>query len=130
MQELWAAAVDKDSRLAVGVAVVAVGGYGRGELFPYSDVDLLFLLDGKLTDKDVKDAIRRLNQELWDCGIRVAPATRRLTECEKFDEENAEFTLSLLDHRRVTGMRRSSSSWRSRCCRSCWRRNRRRSWRG
>ena len=62
-----------------------MGGYGRQELFPYSDVDLLFLLDGKLAEKDVKDAIRRVNQELWDCGIRVSPATRKLAECEQFD---------------------------------------------
>jgi [protein-PII] uridylyltransferase len=103
VQGLWAAALEKDARLTAGIAVLAVGGYGRQELFPYSDVDLLFLLDGKLTEKDVKDAIRRLNQELWDCGIRVAPATRRLAECEKFDEDNAEFTLSLLDRRLLTG---------------------------
>ena len=58
--------------------MLAVGGYGRRELFPYSDVDLMFLLDGKLAERDVKDAVRRVNQELWDCGIRVAPTTRRL----------------------------------------------------
>ena len=103
VQGLWSTAIEQDSRLATGVAVLAVGGYGRQQLFPYSDVDLLFLLDGKLTEKDVKDAIRRVNQELWDCGIRVAPATRRLTECEKFDEDNAEFTLSLLDRRLLAG---------------------------
>ena len=40
---------------------------GGGQLFPYSDVDLLFLLDGRLAEKDVKDAIRRVNQEMWDC---------------------------------------------------------------
>jgi [protein-PII] uridylyltransferase len=103
VKELWAEAVERDSRLGTGIALVAVGGYGRRELFPYSDVDLLFLLDGRMAEKDIKDAIRRVNQELWDCGIRVAPATRKLAECEKFDPENAEFTLSLLDHRLVTG---------------------------
>lgn len=100
---LWAQAIERDSRMGNGISLVAVGGYGRRELFPYSDVDLLFLLDGKLAEKDVKDAIRRVNQEMWDCGIRVAPATRRLSECEKFDAENAEFALSLMDHRWVTG---------------------------
>ncbi|CAN5611077.1 [protein-PII] uridylyltransferase [soil metagenome] len=100
---LWAAEVEKDSRLASGIALLAVGGYGRRELFPYSDVDLLFLLDGKVVEKDLTDAIRRVGQELWDCGIRVAPGTRRLAECEKFDEDNTEFTISLLDHRLVSG---------------------------
>jgi [protein-PII] uridylyltransferase len=103
VQGLWKQAVEHDSRLAIGVALVAVGGYGRRELFPYSDVDLLFLLDGKLPERELKDAIRRLNQEMWDCGIRVSPATRRLGECEKFDPDNAEFLLSLMDHRRVAG---------------------------
>jgi [protein-PII] uridylyltransferase len=63
----------------------------------------LFLLDGRLPEKDLKDAIRRVNQEMWDCGIRVSPATRKLAECERFHEENVEFTLSLLDHRLVAG---------------------------
>src|SRR5712692_8709928 len=81
---LWQQAVEQDGRLATGVALVAVGGYGRQELFPYSDVDLLFLLDGRVAEKDVKDAIRRVNQEMWDCGIRVSPATRKLAACERF----------------------------------------------
>src|SRR5277367_2410108 len=103
VKELWAEAVEGDSRLGTGIALVAAGGYGRRELFPYSDVDLLFLLDGRMAEKDVKDAIRRVNQEMWDCGIRVSPATRKLAECERFDPENAEFVLSLMDHRLVVG---------------------------
>jgi [protein-PII] uridylyltransferase len=100
---LWGAEVERDPRLKAGIALLAVGCYGRRELFPYSDVDLFFLLDGKMAEKDLKDAIRRVGQELWDCGIRVSPATRKLAECEKFDEENTEFTVSLLDHRLVAG---------------------------
>ena len=65
---LWEHAVERDPHLRNGVALVAIGGYGRRELFPYSDVDLLFLLDGKVAEKDVKDAVRRVNQEMWDCG--------------------------------------------------------------
>jgi [protein-PII] uridylyltransferase len=100
---LWREAVERDPRLTTVMALVAVGGYGRRELFPCSDVDLLFLLDGRLAEKDVKDAIRRMNQEMWDCGIRLSPATRKITECERLDPYNAEFLLSLMDHRMVTG---------------------------
>ena len=103
VKALWDAEVKRDGRLGNGIALLAVGGYGRRELFPYSDVDLLFLLDGKVAEKDLKEAVRRVGQELWDCGIRVAPTTRRLAECEQFDEENTEFTVSLLDHRLVAG---------------------------
>jgi [protein-PII] uridylyltransferase len=100
---LWGSVVKRDARLAEGIALVAMGGYGRAELFPCSDVDLLFLLDGRLAEKDLKDAIRSVNQEMWDCGIRVSPATRRLADCERFNEDNAEFALSLMDHRMVAG---------------------------
>src|SRR5580658_7108715 len=100
---LWGRAVNRDARLAVGIALVAMGGYGRTELFPCSDVDLLFLLDGRMPEKDLKDAIRSVNQEMWDCGIRVSPATRKLAECEHFHEENAEFAISLIDHRMIAG---------------------------
>jgi [protein-PII] uridylyltransferase len=103
VRELWRQAVERDSRLGVGVALAAVGGYGRRELFPYSDVDLLFLLDGRVAEKEVKDAIRRVNQEMWDCGMRVSPMTRKLAECERFDPENAEWVFSLMDHRMVAG---------------------------
>ncbi|WP_263385208.1 [protein-PII] uridylyltransferase [Granulicella arctica] len=103
VQILWQQAIEANGRLASGIAVLAVGGYGRKELFPYSDVDLLFLLDGKVLEKDVKDSIRRVSQELWDCGIRVSPTTRKAAECDKFDPDVAEFTLSLLDHRLIAG---------------------------
>lgn len=100
---LWRLAVEEDARLKTGVALAATGGYGRRELFPYSDVDLLFLLDGRVAEKQLKDAIRRLNQEMWDSGIRVSPATRKLSECERFDDGNAEFAIALLDHRLIAG---------------------------
>jgi [protein-PII] uridylyltransferase len=100
---LWRQEVERDPGLSAGVALVAVGGYGRRELFPYSDVDLLFLLDGRVAEKEVKDAIRRVNQEMWDCGMRVSPVTRKLAECERFDPENVEFVLALMDHRMVVG---------------------------
>ncbi|GGA62069.1 bifunctional uridylyltransferase/uridylyl-removing enzyme [Edaphobacter acidisoli] len=100
---LWRLETEQNERLKTGITLAATGGYGRRELFPYSDVDLLFLLDGRVNEKQVKDTIRRVNQEMWDSGIRVSPATRRLAECERFDDGNAEFAIALLDHRLITG---------------------------
>jgi len=100
---LWTRAVAETPVLGQGIAVLAVGGYGRRELFPYSDVDLLYLIDGKVSEAEIKHPIRRISQQLWDCGIRLAPATRRRSEAERFDAENAEFTIALLDHRLLAG---------------------------
>ena len=100
---LWKQAVVESPVLGHGIAVLAVGGYGRRELFPYSDVDLLYLLDGKVSEAEIKQPIRRISQQLWDCGLRLSPTSRKRSEAERFDTENAEFTIALLDHRLLTG---------------------------
>lgn len=99
----WDEVAAADESLRSGVALVAVGGYGRRELFPFSDVDLMFLLDVKVQERAVKEPIRRLNQLLWDAGLRVSAMTRTRAECERFSAENVEFTLALLDARLVAG---------------------------
>ena len=103
--ELWEAECAADVRLRGQAAVVALGGYGRRELFPGSDVDVMFLLDGKLPERAAKEAIRRVSQEVWDAGGRAAPVTRGLGECERFDPENVEATLAMLDARLICGDR-------------------------
>lgn len=100
---LWEQAVERNSRLKNGVALLAVGGYGRRELFPYSDVDLLFLLDAKVNEKEIKESLRRIGQEMWDCGMRVSQTVRKLAECERHSEDNTEFTLALMDGRLLCG---------------------------
>jgi [protein-PII] uridylyltransferase len=100
---LWKQAVVESPVLGRGIAVLAVGGYWRRELFPYSDVDLLYLLDGKVSEAEIKQPIRRISQQLWDCGLRLSPTSRKRSEAERFDTENAEFTVALLDHRLLTG---------------------------
>ncbi|SEC53530.1 [protein-PII] uridylyltransferase [Terriglobus roseus] len=103
VRALWQAAEATEERLQSGIAVLAVGGYGRQELFPASDLDLLFIVEDAAKEKSAKDPIKRINQQLWDSEIRVAATTRVLSECEKYDSDNAEFTLSLLDARQVAG---------------------------
>ncbi|HVZ59895.1 MAG TPA: [protein-PII] uridylyltransferase [Terriglobales bacterium] len=85
-----------------GVCLVAVGGYGREELLPSSDVDILFLTESEPNDA-CKESIRRLCRELWDLQLRVSPANHTLASCDKLHQDNVEFTVSLLDSRYVTG---------------------------
>ncbi len=97
---LWAREIASDRKLASGVAIAAIGGYGRGKLFPHSDVDLLVCA---AKPAGVKDAVRRLSQTLWDSGLQVALMTRTPKDCERFDAANPEFALALLDLRFVAG---------------------------
>jgi [protein-PII] uridylyltransferase len=84
-------------------ALVATGGYGRGWLFPHSDIDLLFLHADSSSESEVKDSIRQFSQELWDLRLKLSPATRNLAECERLDPNNVEFAISLLDCRYLAG---------------------------
>ena len=66
-------------------------------------MDLVFLLDGKVVEAEVKQPIRRMSQELWDTGIRLSPVTRKRAEVERYDADNVEFALAMLDHRLLAG---------------------------
>src|SRR5271165_7533963 len=65
------------------MAIVAVGGYGRGELAPYSDIDLLFLLPYKRTPH-TEQVVEYLLYVLWDLGLKVGHATRSIDECLRY----------------------------------------------
>ncbi|GAA3768361.1 [protein-PII] uridylyltransferase family protein [Terriglobus aquaticus] len=104
VRALWARSVGPEDAVD-GPALLAVGGYGRRELFPASDLDLLFVVAEAGGEREFKDRIRSLTQALWDAGVRVAATTRTVAECQRFDPENTEFTLSLLDARALVGNR-------------------------
>ncbi len=103
IQRLWARAVKEMPALGQGIALVALGGYGRRELFPNSDVDLLYLLDNRISESAVKQPIRRVSQTLWDCAIRLSPQTRKRSDAERFEPDNVEYALALMDHRFLAG---------------------------
>ena len=88
---------------AKNFALVALGGFGRRSLFPHSDVDILFLHADRSTEDSLRDPIRAFCQELWDLRMKLGPTTRTLAECDQFDPQNVEFTISLLDCRHVAG---------------------------
>jgi [protein-PII] uridylyltransferase len=85
--------------------LVALGGFGRRALFPHSDVDILFLHADRSTEDALRDPVRNFCQELWDLRMKLGPTTRTLAECDQFDQQNVEFTISLLDCRYVAGDR-------------------------
>ncbi len=105
LKRLWHEFISPEKNNPQGFALVATGGFGRGWLFPYSDIDLLFLHADRAGEEAYKDPIRRFSQELWDLKLRLSPATRILSECERFDPNNTEFTISLLDCRFLHGDR-------------------------
>jgi [protein-PII] uridylyltransferase len=87
-----------------GFCIAALGGYGRRGLFPYSDIDLLFLCEREGREEFLsKKAIAPLSQSLWDLHLRVSPTTRTLAECGKLHRSNIEFNISLLDCRYICG---------------------------
>jgi [protein-PII] uridylyltransferase len=105
LARLWRDIVCPDESRPANFALVATGGFGRGWLFPYSDIDLLFLFGDRETEQAFKDPVRRLSQELWDLRLKLSPASRTMAECDRYDPDNTEFTISLLDCRYLAGDR-------------------------
>ncbi len=91
-------------RMIKGLALAAVGGFGRRELFPNSDVDLLLLT---ASDRAVppKEAISEFLQLLWDGNLRPSHSVHSADDCCAEHADNAEFTISLIDRRFLAGDR-------------------------
>lgn len=92
------------SRNQTGLAIAAVGGFGRKELFPHSDVDLLLLVPSERTIPP-KELISGFLQILWDSKLRPSHSVHTIDECTSEQTDNAEFTISLMDRRFLTGDR-------------------------
>ena len=99
LRGLW-----KEARLPGSLALAAVGGYGRGELFPHSDVDLLVLLPHE-PDAALKDKLEALIGGLWDAGLEPGHGVRTIEQC--LDESAKDITVqtSLLEARWLAGSR-------------------------
>jgi [protein-PII] uridylyltransferase len=92
------------SGLPDSMALVAVGGYGRGELYPHSDIDLLFLTPGRISGSDA-EGLERLVGLAWDIGLELGHAVRTLSECLVEAERDITIQTSLLEARFLTGSR-------------------------
>ncbi|MES2563696.1 MAG: [protein-PII] uridylyltransferase, partial [Pseudomonadota bacterium] len=99
LREVW-----KSHRMPANAALLAVGGYGRGELFPYSDVDLLILLP-QPADAKVEGQLEHLIGALWDVGLEVGHSVRTVDECLALSEQDITVQTTLLEARLITGNR-------------------------
>jgi len=91
--------------LAGRLCVVAFGGYGRRELTPMSDIDVLFLQDKDSRDKEAEEIIRRTIVALWDIGFKVGQATRTVAEAIAKANEDMVTKTSMLESRYLSGDR-------------------------
>src|SRR5207248_413617 len=85
------------------ISLVALAGYGRQQMFPCSDVDLMFLSRTPLCQHSQTQVIPKICQALWDLHLRVSPTVRTLDECGKLHRDNTEFNISLLDCCNICG---------------------------
>ena len=97
LQTLWALC-DLDS---TDSSLVAVGGYGRGELFPYSDVDILILQPNKSTTNDTK--VSAFVSALWDLGLKIGHSVRSIDECIDIAQGDLTVITTYLETRVLVG---------------------------
>ena len=104
LQQLWVRAGFPES-----CSLVAVGGYGRGELFPYSDVDVLLLLpdgtliDAPLADSNLKVRIENFIGSCWDTGLEIGSSVRTESECVHEASKDVTVQTSVLEARWLAG---------------------------
>jgi [protein-PII] uridylyltransferase len=84
------------------LAIVAVGGYGRGEMAPFSDIDLLFLLPYKQTPH-TEQVVEFLLYLLWDLGLKVGQSVRSVADCLRYAKADLTIRTALLEARYVWG---------------------------
>jgi [protein-PII] uridylyltransferase len=97
LRNLWSHDVE-----ASGAALIAVGGYGRGELHPYSDVDVMVLLPDDLPP-GAEEALSAFITSLWDVGLEIGHSVRTIAQC--FEEASSDLTVAttLMEARLLAG---------------------------
>ena len=98
-------AIRQLSQLPSEVALIAVGGYGRAQLFPASDVDVLLLLPGAHTEEHctIKEALERFIGTCWDGGLEIGSSVRTIAECVEEARHDVTIQTALLEARLIDG---------------------------
>ena len=101
LRKLW-----EHAGLQSPFALLAVGGFGRGELFPYSDVDVLVLLPDAFAPEDdpaLKSQIESFIGSCWDTGLEIGSSVRTLSSCLAESEKDVTVQTAMLECRLITG---------------------------
>src|SRR5918911_596790 len=109
LTDLW-----EHARMPAGGALVAVGGYGRGELFPYSDIDVLVLLPagGAHSNDALRSSVEGFITACWDIGLEIGSSVRTVTECIEESHRDVTVQTALLESRYLCGSRRVFNEFR------------------
>jgi [protein-PII] uridylyltransferase len=103
IQELHQALIASRPETPGDLCVVALGGYGRQELFPQSDIDLLFVSRQSSTLARYREPIGQFVRSLWDLRLRASQTCRTLDDCSTLHRDNLEFNIAMVDLRYVAG---------------------------
>lgn len=102
-----------DTSEAERIGVVCIGGYGRGELAPHSDIDLMFLLPYRLTPR-VEQIVETMLYLLWDLGLKVGHSTRTVDEVMRLSKDDITIRTAVLEARFLWGNRKLFQDMRRR----------------
>jgi [protein-PII] uridylyltransferase len=100
---LFISALEASKIFERNIALAAVGGYGRGELSPGSDLDLLIVHDGSAREEQISQFVNALLYPLWDSGIPVDHAVRTRTQTRETAHEDIRVAMGILDIRSLEG---------------------------
>ena len=101
LQTLW-----QEAGMPAHACLVAVGGFGRGALFPYSDIDVLVLLPAHVSvdeDANLKSKVEQFIGSCWDAGLEIGSSVRNLTECLSEAAKDITVQTAMLESRPVVG---------------------------
>ena len=100
LRDIWQA-----HEIPAGLALMAVGGYGRGQLFPHSDIDLLILLDAP-ADEALQEKLQALISTWWDIGLDTGHSVRTVDECVAMARQDITAQTNMLESRLLAGNRK------------------------